>query len=355
MKKNGQASRGRDPLNLGPLSDPERYNEPILLGDTPMESALDMFERMTLIRRVEEEIAEMVEQGRVNCPCHFAIGQEAVAVGVARHLRATDRGFGGHRSHAHYLACGGSVLALMAEVLGRASGASRGLGGSMHLYGGEIGFLGSVPIVAGTVPLAVGAALAARMDRSGDVGVAYFGDGACEEGVVHESLNLASTMSLPALFVVENNLYSSHLDISLRQPGDRLARFAEAHGVEARVVDGNDVVAVGEAASALIARARSGGGPGFLEAVTYRWRGHVGPDENVDVGLRRSIADLEAWKRRDPIARLVGGMTERGVAEAEIEARRARADGIARAARDEACDAPWPDREALLRNVYAAG
>ena len=126
------------------------------------------------------------------------------------------------------MASGGSVEKLIAEVLGRATGASRGMGGSMHLYGGDSGFAGSVPIVAGTVPLAVGAALAAKMDKSGDIGVAYFGDGACEEGIVHESMNMAAIMKLPVLFVVENNLYSSHLDINLRQPSDRVARFAGA-------------------------------------------------------------------------------------------------------------------------------
>lgn len=342
------------PLNLGSLSDPRRHNEPIRLHETPIGVALDMFERMVLIRRVEEEIAEMVEAGDVKCPCHFAIGQEAVAVGVARHLRPTDRGFGTHRSHAHYLAAGGSADALMAEVLGRATGTSRGMGGSMHLYGGDVGFAGSVPIVAGTVPLAVGAGLAAKMDDSGDIGVAYFGDGACEEGVVHESLNLASVMKLPVLFVVENNLYSSHLDIKFRQPGDRVARFAEAHAVAARVVDGNDAIAISEAAGTLTARARAGEGPGFLEAVTYRWRGHVGPDENVDVGLRRSIEELAAWKMRDPVGRLAAAMVEHGVAEAELEIRRARACETARSARARARDAPWPDEGALLRHVYAA-
>ena len=340
-------------LNLGSLSDPAQHNAPIHLRATPENVALEMFERMTLIRRAEEEIAEMVLAGDVNCPCHFAIGQEATAVGVARHLRSNDRAFGTHRSHAHYLASGGSVDALMAEVLGRATGASRGMGGSMHLYGGDVGFAGSVPIVAGTVPMAVGAGLAAKMDGSGDIGIAYFGDGACEEGVVHESLNLASVMKVPVLFVVENNLYSSHLDIKLRQPGDRMARFAEAHAVAARVIDGNDVVAVSEAARRLIARARAGEGPGFLEAVTYRWRGHVGPDENIDVGLRRSIEDLTAWKMRDPIARLAAAMVEHGVAESRIEACRARADQAVRSARARAYEAPWPDAGSLFHHVYA--
>ena len=159
----------------------------------------------------------------------------------------------------------------------------------MHLFAEETPFCGSVPIVAGTVPLAVGAALAAKLDGSPEVGIAYFGDGACEEGIVHESLNLASQMKLPVLFVVENNFYSSHMDIKLRQPSDRTARFADAHLIDTEVVDGNNVVEVANAAGRLIEQARTGKGPGFLECVTYRWRGHVGPDENIDVGIRRIV------------------------------------------------------------------
>ncbi|MEQ8402966.1 MAG: thiamine pyrophosphate-dependent dehydrogenase E1 component subunit alpha [Silicimonas sp.] len=339
--------------HLGALADPGAFTGPVDLQNTPDETALAMLERMALIRRTEEQIAEMDQAGEVNCPCHYAIGQEATAVGVAQHLRPTDRGFGAHRSHSHYLASGGSVDKLMAEVLGRDTGASRGMGGSMHLYGADIGFAGSVPIVAGTVPLAVGAGLAAKLDGSGDVGVAYFGDGACEEGVVHESLNLAAVMRLPVLFVVENNLYSSHLDIHLRQPSDRVARFAESHGIATHVVDGNDVVEVARVAGELIGRARAGEGPGFIEAVTYRWRGHVGPDENIDVGLRRSAEEVAAWKKRDPIARLRAALETRGLAAADIDGRLDAAETAAKAAREKAYDAPWPPQSALLDHVYA--
>lgn len=340
-------------LNLGTLADPAMHTEPVDLLNMDDKTALEMLESMVLIRRAEEEIAGMVLAGDVKCPCHFAIGQEATAVGVAAHLRPTDRGFGAHRSHSHYLASGGSVDKLMAEILGRATGASRGMGGSMHLYSADTGFAGSVPIVAGTVPLAVGAGLAAKMDGSGDIGVAYFGDGACEEGIVHESLNLASIMKLPVLFVVENNLYASHLDIALRQTQDSTARFADAHGVEKRVVDGNDVVAVAKAARELIDRARDGEGPGFLEAVTYRWRGHVGPDENIDVGLRRSTEEVAAWKKRDPISRLRDALLARGVTKDDVDACLSRVDEQVLKAKDDAYDAPWPKDQVLLEYVYA--
>src|SRR5690606_8272404 len=161
------------------------------------------------------------------------------------------------------------------------TGCSKGMGGSMHLYAKEHGFWGSVPIVGATISMAVGAGLAAQMDKPDrkdmDVGVAYFGDGAAEEGVLHESLNFAAKFKVPVIFVCENNLFSSHLHILLRQPKDKVARYAESHDVNVEVVDGNDIEAVSKAAKRLVDAARNGEGPGFLEAVTYRWRGHVGP------------------------------------------------------------------------------
>ncbi len=255
-----------------------------------------MLESMIAIRSAEERLGRMVEDGEIVCPVHLAVGQEAVPVGVSHHLTPDDRIFGAHRSHGHYLALGGDVYRLIAEALGRADGCSGGMGGSMHLYAPEVGFMGSVPIVAATVPVAVGAALAAKKDGNGAVAVSYIGDGAVEEGAVHESLNLASHMKLPVLFVCENNLYASHMDIAQRQPNDRTARFAEAAGIDALVIDGNSVTDVAAAAGHLIAAARRGDGPGYLEAVTYRWRGHVGPDENVDVGLS-TIALLSNYRQ----------------------------------------------------------
>jgi len=342
-------------FSLGSLADPLQHNEMIDLQNVSTEDALSMLESMMLIRLSEEAIADMVTQGDVNCPCHFAIGQEAVAVGVAAHLRKTDRGFGCHRSHSHYLASGGSVDKLMAEVLGRRTGASKGMGGSMHLYAEGTPFCGSVPIVAGTVPLAVGAALAAKLDGSSEIGIAYFGDGACEEGIVHESLNLASQMNLPVLFVVENNFYSSHMDIKLRQPSDRTARFADAHLIETEVVDGNNVVEVANAAGRLIERARKGNGPGFLECVTYRWRGHVGPDENIDVGIRRSLEEIKNWKKRDPIGRLKVSLLARGMSAENISSVEASVLKVVTDACTQAYQQPWPESSDLLDHVYATG
>ena len=340
--------------SLGALADPTQYRDPVVIGDRDSENLRAKLRDMLTIRFAEEEIGKLVERGEARCPCHLGIGQEAIAVGVSESLRPTDRVFGTHRSHSHYLALGGEVYALFAEVLGRATGCSFGRGGSMHIFGEDIGFYGSVPIVSATIPIALGAALAAQKDGQGALAVSYFGDGSAEEGVFHESLNLAALWSLPILFVCENNLYSSHLDIKLRQPSDTIARFAQANGIPFHIVDGNDVVTVAATARELIERARCGEGPGFLEAVTYRWRGHVGPKEDIDVGLRRKEDDLKAWKKRDPIERLVKALVARGDINWDdfddmVSERRAEV----RAALKRARAAPYPDPGTLVDYVYA--
>jgi len=339
---------------LGDLANPDHYTQHLDLLDFQKDDLVLFLESMLAIRIIEEQVAYLIETDLAKCPCHLGIGQEAIAVGVGHTLRHTDRVFGTHRSHSHYLALGGGIEALFAEILGKNTGCSRGMGGSMHLYAKDKGFYGAVPIVGGTVPIAVGAGLAAQMDRRGDIAVSYFGDGTIEEGVVQEALNLASVMMLPVLFVCENNLFASHLDIHYRQPSDRVARFADAHHIPARVVDGNDVLAVARAARELTDVSRQGGGPGFIEAITYRWRGHVGSDEDIDVGLRRKAKDLVAWKKRDPIRRLVDAMIERKwIAQQDynslVETIRTRVLQASKKAQD----APYPDPSALMNFVYS--
>jgi pyruvate dehydrogenase E1 component alpha subunit len=310
---------------------------------------------MVKIRIAEETIADMVTAGHVKCPVHLAIGQEAVSVGIAANLRASDRAFGNHRSHGHYVAMGGDMRKLFAEVLGKYTGCSHGFGGSMHLFAQEVGFFGSVPIVAGTIPLAVGAGIAAKFDGKGDVAVAFFGDGACEEGVFHECLNMTAIMKLPVIFVVENNLFSSHLDINLRQPSDRIGRFAEAACISHKTVDGNDVTSVMKEAGELIAKARAQNSPALIEAITYRWRGHVGPREDIDVGLRRSQEDIDAWKMRDPVERLLKSLIAGGhYSREEFDefAAKTRADFVQ--LKDEVYNDPWPAENTLMDYVYAS-
>ena len=339
---------------LGPLADAAEFHGPIAL---PADAApyAGAVETMLTIRRAEERIADGVADGTIRCPCHLAIGQEAAAVGVAMHLRATDRAFGAHRSHAHFLAMGGSLHGLFAEVLGKDTGVSRGMGGSMHLIARERGFFGSVPIVGATIPIAVGAGLAARMDGRGDVAVSFFGDGATEEGGFHESMNLARVLDAPVLFVCENNLFSSHLHIGLRQPTNSVARYAVAHGVPHATVDGNDVVAVAQAVEGAMASMRQGGGPFLLECITYRWRGHVGHREDEDVGVARK-ADHGRWKGRDPIGRLVAGLKARGLMDDGALARTEAAVALrVQQAWAQAVEDPYPAEGELLARTWTTG
>ena len=268
---------------------------------------------MLKIRTVEIKLAQMRQRGLIGGPVHLGAGQEAIAVGISKYLRKSDRIFSGHRSHAHLLALGTEPRKLFAEVLGKHSGLTKGMGGSMHLWDGPNGFYGSVPIVAGTVPLAVGAALASKLKGKRDIGVAYFGDGAIEEGVVHESLNLARQLEVPILFVCENNLFSSHMHISQRQPLTSVARFAKANDIQSDVIDGNNIVSVEDSAKKMIDIARTKHLPVFIEAFTYRHYGHVDWREDIDVGVNRSPEDLNLWKSRDPIDRLETALLSNGL------------------------------------------
>lgn len=340
--------------SLGHLADPARNQHPIDVSGQELPALLAQLRMMLKIRLAERCLADGRRERLIGGPVHLGVGQEAVAVGVAAELRKTDRVFGAHRSHSHVLSMGSSLHRLFAEVLGKDTGLSRGMGGSMHLWDEPNGFYGSVPIVSGTVPLAVGAALAAKMQGGGDVGVSYLGDGAVEEGVVHESLNLARMLQAPAIFVVENNLFASHMHISLRQPKQATARFAEANDIPYEIVDGNDVVQVRAAARRLIDRARAGEGPGFLEAVTYRWYGHVDWREDIDVGVNRSAEHVGAWRRRDPIARLVAGLRAAGLMD-EARLQSLEADigvEVAEAWRQALAD-PYPPLSAITSRVFA--
>jgi pyruvate dehydrogenase E1 component alpha subunit len=306
---------------------------------------VERWQTMTLIRRAEERIAEMVESGEVRCPCHLYIGQEAVAAGVCAALTTTDTVWGGHRSHGHYLAKGGSLAGLFGEVLLKATGCAGGRGGSMHLAAPEVGIPGTVPIVAGTVPLAAGAAFAYKLRGENTVAVAFFGDGALEEGHVHESLNLAALYQLPLVLICENNLYASHLQWSERRVADNLYRAGEFHSVPGEQVDGNDVIAVHAAARTAIERARSGHGPTLIECRTFRWRGHVGASFDLDVGVERR-GELSEWLPRDPLRRLTDQLIERGVVDLEQWERAI--DSQIRSAVEEARAAPQPETGELL-------
>lgn len=342
-----------DAFNLGRLADPAQCHDPVDLAGTAPALLTAWLRKLIEIRCAEEKIGDEFGKSVIKCPCHLVIGQEAPAVGIAEHIRKGDRVFGAHRSHAHFLALGGSLDHLLAEVLGKDTGCSRGMGGSMHLLDLAHNFFGSVPIVGATVPIATGAALAAKMEGEGGVAVSYLGDGATEEGVFHESLNFASVFKLPAIYVVENNLFSSHLHISLRQPFDSICRYAAAHGVTWQRVDGNDTVAMARAAGSAIAAARAGGGPQLIEAVTYRWRGHVGHREDNDVGVQRKEGHAE-WKKRDPIGRLTTAMIAAGhLTDAGLNGIWAEYRAAVETAWTQAVADPYPPASALLDRVYS--
>ncbi len=249
---------------------------------------------------VEEGIAERYVEQEMRCPVHLSIGQEAIAVGACHAFLHTDRVFSTHRSHAHYLAMDGNLEAMLAEIYGKADGCVGGRGGSMHLSDPAKGLIASVPIVASSIPLAVGAALADQIDGKNSVSVAFFGDASIEEGIFHESANFASLRKLPVLFICENNLYSVYTPLKDRQPPRPLTDLARAHGIPFVAADGNDVIKVLQATQVAVERARRGGGPTFLLFDTYRWREHCGPAYDNHLGYR-SEAEYEMWRARCPI------------------------------------------------------
>ena len=338
---------------LNGLSDPTKFQEPVDIDGIDESILLKMIKSMIVIRKTEQRLAKARKEGLIGGPVHLGAGQEAIAVGISESLRSSDRVFGAHRSHSHLLALNPNFYKLFAEVLGKETGFSKGMGGSMHLFDQSSGFYGSVPIVSGTVPLAVGAAMAARMQGTQDIGLAYIGDGAVEEGVVHESFNLAKVQNAPMLFVVENNLFASHMHISLRQPSDMTARFAVANDIPFKVVDGNDVCSIFNAAANQISAMRRGEGPMLLELITYRHYGHVDWRDDIDVGVERSLDDVENWKERDPILRLSKSLFAKNIwSNEDKDSFQKKLDQEIEIAWNKAMEDPYPNKDATLNHVY---
>lgn len=274
------------------------------------------FEKLLLgmlrIRRIEEALADRYAEQEMRCPMHLCIGQEAISAGVCDALLPADKVFSNHRAHGHYLAKGGDVGAMIAELYGRATGCCGGRGGSMHLIDLAVGFMGATPIVGGTVPLAVGSAWASSLQAQKDVTVIFFGDGCFEEGVVHESLNFAMLHQLPIVFVCENNDFSVYTPRRLRQPQRPIHGIAAAHGLNTQVGDGNDVLAVRELAEKAVTAARQGQGPQFVELRTFRWREHCGPDFDHQLNYR-SAEEIAAGLADCPIERFKAVIAKDGV------------------------------------------
>lgn len=265
-----------------------------------------LYRSMIRIRLCEESFVEPILRGEVNCPVHLYSGQEAIAAGVCAALDEKDYIFGTHRSHGHYLAKGGGMRELVAEVFCKEAGCSKGRGGSMHIIDPAKGVMGSIPIVGGTISLALGAALASKIRKDKKVTVSFFGDGATGEGVLYESLNFAALKKLPIIFACENNFYSTHLPIRECRPENDIIKIGKPFCIQSYKVNGNNVLKVYEAASKAVEFCRKGEGPILIEFTTYRLRGHVGPDDNIQ-GTHADIRpqeEIERWKKKDPIKNL---------------------------------------------------
>ena len=340
--------------NLKNLSNPKNFNHPVSIENINRDILIEMLKSMIVIRKTEQQLALQRKNGLIGGPVHLGAGQEAIAVGISQSLISTDRVFGAHRSHSHLLALNPDFYKLFAEVLGKETGFSKGMGGSMHLFDQQNGFYGSVPIVAGTVSLAVGAAMAAKMQNTKDIGLAYIGDGAVEEGVVHESFNLAKIQNAPMLFVIENNLFASHMHISLRQSSNNISRFAEANEIPYEIIDGNDVCEIYHTAKKQIEDMRNGDGPRFLELVTYRHYGHVDWREDIDVGVKRSKKNIKDWKKRDPIKRLSQTMINSKLWSTKEEKKlKDKIDLEIKIAWDKAIKDPFPSVDSIHKYVYS--
>lgn len=313
-----------------------------------MNLPFQLWQTMTRIRAVEEAIALRYPQGEMRCPTHLSIGQEAVPAAVAAALTHGDLAVSTHRGHAHYLGKGGDLKAMLAEIYGKAAGCAKGKGGSMHLIDQSVGFMGTSPIVGNSIPIGVGLGLALKLERSDRIAVVFVGDGATEEGAFYEAVNFAVLKQLPVLFLCENNLYSVYSPLAVRQPAQRsIAGMVAAMGCKTATGDGNDALACHTLIAEHTAAMRANSHPVFLEFATYRWREHCGPFYDNDIGYR-SEAEYEAWKARDPIARIAAALDARAMdaATAEITAEIEEAFAFAKAA-------PFPAPETAYTGEFA--
>jgi len=311
-----------------------------------------LYRTMLTIRRFEERVAADFAEMSIPGLVHSYIGEEACATGVCAALRLDDKIVSTHRGHGHCIAKGADLNRMMAELYGRTTGYCKGKGGSMHIADFSVGMLGANGIVGGGFGIATGAALAAKLEGTDRVAVVFFGDGASQEGTFHENMNLASVWKLPLIFACENNLWGSTVPVELGVAVKDIARRAAGYNMPGVTVDGNDVMAVNDAAEEAVARARTGGGPSFIEMKTYRWRTHT--EALWPLGDNRPKDEVESWKKRDPIPSLGNKMIEvhmttkeeLDVIDKEIRAR-------IRNAINFALESPLPAPEDALADVFS--
>jgi len=306
-----------------------------------------IYRALRLIRRTEEEVARVYPTDKIKSPVHLSIGQEAVAVGVCDPLEPRDYVSPTYRGHAAYLAKGGSVPAMIAELYGKATGCAAGKGGSMHLIAPEVNVMGASAVVGTTIPTGIGAAFAQKRLGTGAVVAIFLGDGATEEGAFYESLNFAALHKLPALFVMENNGLAIHTGTEKRWATDRICERVETYGIPATRFPSSDVLDIRAATVEAVEAMRAGGGPHFFECVTYRWREHVGPGHDYDQGYRDE-ADYLAWRERDEVETIGGRLAPPDREEIDREIEREIADAFAFAE-----ESPWPAPEKLHDDLFA--
>lgn len=312
---------------------------------------LALYEKLLLIRSTEEQLARSYANSLVLGACHTYVGEEAVAVGVCAHLHQEDAVFSTHRGHGHALAKGVHPRQIMAELYGRATGCSQGRGGSMHLFSPEVGLMGTSGIVGPCILQATGAGYSFKLRKTDNVGVAFFGDGAANNGAFHEGINMATIWKLPVIYVCENNLYATEVPFSASSGNPNVGDRGPAYGLPSVIVDGNDVLAIYEAAREAVARARRGDGPTLIEAKTYRTRAHA--EGMRDMGYR-SQEEVDSWKARDPLSTYKERLLSEGLAPQEdFDEIEADMQALIADAAEFAQNSPWPDATTACDYVYS--
>ncbi len=317
-------------------------------------SRKNLFYNLLRIRLIEESIAKRYKDQKMRCPVHLSVGQEAIAVGICACLSNEDSIISTHRAHAHYLAKGGSLKSMLAEIHGKSTGCTAGKGGSMHLIDLKVGMKGCTPIVGGSLPIALGIAFANLMKKNNLVTVVFFGEGMTEEGVFSECLNFAALKQLPILFVCENNLYSVYSPLNVRQPKNRaLDLIVKGHGVEAQTGNGNDLNEVLKLSKHAIEKIKKGEGPQFIELSTYRWLEHCGPNYDNHIGYR-SEEEYLAWEKKCPVENYKTYlMTESEITDHEVKKVYETIQKEIDEAFEYALSSPWPVYNETKEKLYA--
>jgi pyruvate dehydrogenase E1 component alpha subunit len=314
----------------------------------------EIYTKLFKIRTVEETIAKKYNEWEMRCPTHLSTGQEGIAAGVCQALLKDDYVLSTHRSHAHYLAKGGDLNKMIAEIYGKESGCSKGRGGSMHLIDKNVGFMGSTSIVGGTIPLAAGLALSSQLKKESKIACVFFGDAATEEGVFFETINFAAVKNLPILFICENNLYSVYSPLECRQPVNRkIFEMVNGIGIPSVAGNGNDALETYYKSKKFVDEIRNGDGPRFIELSTYRWREHCGPFFDNDIGYR-SETEFESWKLRDPLLNFENQLIKiKKIPQEVIDTVKTEIKREVIEAFQFADESPFPDVSELYSNIYS--